>query len=375
MPDKHLHIISFDIPYPPNYGGVIDVFYKIKTLSELGVKVHLHCIEYPGRERSDELGKYCEQVSYYSRRTGLKAALNPKPYIVNSRKSDRMINNLLQDKHPILFEGLHSCYYIDDTRIKDRLKIYRESNIEHRYYFNLFKVDRNLFKKLYFFIASIKLRLYQKVLKHADLMLAVSKKDTEYLKRHFRHKKAIHLPSFHANNQLNIKTGKGDYVLYHGNIEVPENEHAAKYLINDVFNGCDFRLIIAGMNPSDKIRHLVESHSNVELYANPDDDKMFELIRQAHVNLLVTFQATGLKLKLLNTLYNGRYCLVNDEMIRGTAVQELCEVANSTDEFKDKLRILFTKDFTEEQIMLRNSVLRENYDNLYNARRLIKMIY
>ena len=30
--DKEVHIVSFDVPYPPNYGGVIDVFYKIKTL-------------------------------------------------------------------------------------------------------------------------------------------------------------------------------------------------------------------------------------------------------------------------------------------------------------------------------------------------------
>ena len=48
MPDKHLHIISFDIPYPPNYGGVIDVYYKIRTLHKLGIKIHLHCFEYPG---------------------------------------------------------------------------------------------------------------------------------------------------------------------------------------------------------------------------------------------------------------------------------------------------------------------------------------
>ncbi len=52
MPDKHLHIISFDIPYPPNYGGVIDVYFKIRTLHELGIKIHLHCFEYPGRDRS-----------------------------------------------------------------------------------------------------------------------------------------------------------------------------------------------------------------------------------------------------------------------------------------------------------------------------------
>ncbi|MCX6283192.1 MAG: mannosyltransferase, partial [Bacteroidetes bacterium] len=43
--EQHLHIVSFDIPYPPDYGGVIDVYYKIKTLSEAGVKIHLHCFE------------------------------------------------------------------------------------------------------------------------------------------------------------------------------------------------------------------------------------------------------------------------------------------------------------------------------------------
>ncbi|MEI7802398.1 MAG: mannosyltransferase, partial [Bacteroidota bacterium] len=43
---NQLHIISFNVPYPPDYGGVIDVYYKIKALKEAGVKIHLHCYEY-----------------------------------------------------------------------------------------------------------------------------------------------------------------------------------------------------------------------------------------------------------------------------------------------------------------------------------------
>ena len=46
MSDQHLHIISFTIPYPPNYGGAIDVFFKIKALHSYGVQVHLHCFSY-----------------------------------------------------------------------------------------------------------------------------------------------------------------------------------------------------------------------------------------------------------------------------------------------------------------------------------------
>ena len=44
--DKYLNIVSFNIPYPANYGGVIDVYYKLEALRACGVKLILHCFEY-----------------------------------------------------------------------------------------------------------------------------------------------------------------------------------------------------------------------------------------------------------------------------------------------------------------------------------------
>lgn len=375
MPDKHLHIISFDIPFPPNYGGVIDVYFKLKTLHRLGIKIHLHCFEYPGRDRATELNEFCESVNYYPRKTGIKSALSLAPYIVSSRKSEELVRNLLGDDHPILFEGLHSCYHISDPRLKNRFKIYRESNIEHRYYYNLFKVDANLRNRIYFLLASAKLRLYQKVLRHADLMLAVSQYDTDYLKSHFTGKAIYHLPSFHANDHVSILPGKGDYALYHGNIEVPENEFAATYLITKVFSGLDIPLIIAGMKPREKFKKLARDYSSVMLIANPDDEKMVELVQNAQVNILVTFQATGLKLKLLNTLYNGRFCLVNDAMLKGTGLDDLCETGNTTEELQAQLKDLFTKEFTIEESVRRSEHLKICYDNTVNGRRMLDLIY
>jgi hypothetical protein len=375
MPDNHLHIISFDIPYPPNYGGVIDVFYKLRTLHKLGIKIHLHCFEYPGRVRSADLNAFCEEVFYYPRKTGFRYALNLAPYIVSSRKSEELITNLLKDDHPILFEGLHSCYYIDDPRLKYRFKIYRESNIEHRYYFNLFKVDANFRNRVYFLFASAKLRLYQKVLRHASLMLAVSQHDTDYLLHHFPGKSIHHLPSFHANDHVSILPGHGDYALYHGNLEVPENEYAAIYLITKVFDSLDIPLIIAGMKPREKLKKLAESGNNVLLISNPDEEKMFDLIRNAQVNILVTFQATGLKLKLLNTLYNGRFCLVNDAMTKGTSLETLCDTGNTAEDLRLKLKKLFKEEFTHEESNRRASYLKTRYDNLENGQKMIGMIY
>jgi len=183
------------------------------------------------------------------------------------------------------------------------------------------------------------------------------------------------LPSFHTNGNIDLLTGKGDYALYNGNIEVPENAHAVKYLINEVFNETDIPFVVAGMNPPEEIKKLGFEKDNVEIIANPNDEKMFELIRNAHVNILVTFQATGLKLKLLNTLYKGRYCVVNDKMLNGTGLGELCETANTAKEQKVKLEELFNKDFKEENIQIRKDILNQRYSNDTNAEILINLVF
>ncbi len=65
------------------------------------------------------------------------------------------MNNLLKDKYPVLFEGMHSCYYLGDPRLRNRKLIYRESNIEHEYYINLFAAEHRLVKKAYFLVESM----------------------------------------------------------------------------------------------------------------------------------------------------------------------------------------------------------------------------
>ena len=370
MSEIHLHIISFNIPYPPNYGGVIDVFYKVKALHRAGVKVHLHCFEY-GREIPQELNKLCEHIYYYKRNTSVLSAVSHTPYIVKSRKSEDLMANLLKDDYPILFEGLHTCYYLDDNRLANRFKIYRESNIEHLYYYNLFKSENNLFKRIYFLLAGLKLRIYQRTLKYANLMLVVSESDTTYLKDKFKLNEVVYLPSFHSNDIITTKTGTGDYVLYHGNLSVPENEQAANYLIEKVFKDLQIPLIIAGLNPSERLKSLVNKHKNISLIANPDEDKMNTLIEDAQINILHTYQATGLKLKLLNTLYKGRYCLVNSKMLAGTNLDSLCYIADSPESFIEKLNLLFKKEFTTSEIDIRREVLQKNYSNETNLNKLV----
>lgn len=79
--DKYLNVIALNIPYPANYGGVIDIYYKLKALHECGVHIILHCFEYE-RQHAPELLDICEEVHYYKRNTGLMANLSFLPYNV-----------------------------------------------------------------------------------------------------------------------------------------------------------------------------------------------------------------------------------------------------------------------------------------------------
>jgi hypothetical protein len=371
MPEQHLHIVSFDIPYPANYGGVIDVFYKAKALARHGVKVHLHCFEY-NREHSPELEKLFFSVSYYKRDISKKQLFKSTPYIVSSRFSEALVQNLLNDNYPILLEGIHTSGLLEEPRLNGRKRIVRTHNIEHEYYQNLAKVETDLFKKYYFYNESAKLKRYEKILNKSDLLLSISKNDENYFSSHYKHVEFI--PAFHPFKEVKCKTGIGKYVLYHGNLSVPENSNAAKFLINEVFDDLNIPLKIAGLNPPKHLINLFNNGKDLELIANPDNERLSELIQNAHINISVTAQRTGLKLKLLNTLYNGRFCLVNDKMLSGSNLDDLCIVANDQGSMKRKIKSLFNEAFTAEKIEDRKEKLGTVYNNGHNVEQLIKLV-
>lgn len=370
---SHIHIISFNVPYPPNYGGIIDVYYKLKALHAAGIGIILHCFEY-GRGEAPELEAFCEKVYYYKRRTGLLANLSLLPYNVNSRKDPELIRNLLRDDYPILFEALHTCYYIDDKRLQNRLKIYRESNIEHDYYYHLAKASRGLVKKAFLRIESWRYRRYEKVLKHADRMLVVSTADTEYLKKQFPQVRMEYMPSFHANDQVTILPGQSDFILYHGNLSVVENEHAALYLIREVFSKMDYTCIIAGMNPSRHLQEAAAPYPHIQIKANPDQYEMDYLVQNAQIQTLITFQDTGLKLKLLNSLFSGRHVMVNSLMLTGSGLDDLCVIANTPQEMILACNRLMQIPMTSERIAEREQLLFPNYSNRHQAERFEKLL-
>lgn len=372
--DKHLNIVAFNIPWPANYGGIIDVFYKLKALHACGVKIILHCFEYE-RPQATALEELCEEIYYYKRHTGVLSNITLLPYNVYSRKHPRLLSNLLKNDYPILFEGLHCCYYMSDPRLKNRIKIYREANIEHDYYHHLAKAEKHLIKKCFYQIEAWRFKRYQKVISHADLIIAVSTTDADYLQKQFPYKQIEFMPCFHTNNNITIQPGISKFILYHGKLSVVENRQAVLYLIKNVFSQLNYQCIIAGMDPPKSLFKAAAPYPNIRIEANPTEERMNELICNAQIHMLITFQATGLKLKLLNSLFAGKHTVVNQLMVIGSGLESLCHIANNTEEMIQTCQRLMQTTVDSKIIEARRQELFPVYSNTYQGERLMKMIF
>lgn len=374
MTTKHLHIITHDVPYPADYGGVVDLFYKLKALHQLGVNIHLHCFT-QGREPQEELNKYCASVNYYQRKKNISRFSLALPFIVNSRVSDELIKNLQKDDHPILLEGIHCTYYLQNGMLKNRKVAIRLHNTEFEYYKQLARHESNIFKKLYFLNESRLLKKYEKKIANKACFLAVSEQDVNAYSKVFGAGNIHYLPVFIPFTSVAGKEDKGCYCLYHGNLAVNENEAAAEWLLKNVFSATTVPFVIAGRSPSKKMQQLAHQHPHTCLVADPSEKDMQDIIAKAHIHVLPSFNNTGIKLKLLNALFNGRHCLVNSAAIEGSALADHCHIATDAGSFQQKIKELYEQSITEQEIQKRQDLLKLVYNNELNATKIISILF
>lgn len=357
MKQKKLHIVSFDVPFPPDYGGVMDVFYRLKALSEAGFIITLHCFEY-GRGRHSELKKYAHHVHYYKRGSKVLAGFRKTPMIVASRANTELLKRLCEDSSPILFEGQHCTAFLDHAALQKRVKLVRIHNVEHEYYKELSKVEKSLLKKRFFMQESKKLAQHEKVLKSATALLCISSKEQVY----YSDKSMVtdYLPvSFPLNFLVTDK--KKNFTLFHGNLSVPENENTVLWLLNNVASKLNHPLYVAGKNPTKRIQEAAENKQRIHLVANPSKEELQELLKQAKTHLMWTSQNTGVKLKLLHTLTTNGAVVVNSAMIEGTELNHLCTQVKTEEELISFLNGAPRTPIDSQDMEMRRTCLAERF--------------
>ncbi len=367
-----VHIVCLDAPAPPNYGGGIDMYYKITSLAATGKKIILHYYNYHPKRNAGDLQDHCHSIYSYSRKKPIQSLLTLQPYIVASRINQELIDRLNNDEYPVILEGVHCSGII--PFLKQNRKIFlRVHNDEAAYYSGLFKTERNLLKKGYYFLEYSLLGLYQKKIQKDIIVGCLSGKDVDTFSKKYTFQSVHFIPCFTPWQELTPNPGKGSYCLYHGNMQVSENETSATWLIKNVFSKITIPFIIAGSGMSEKLKELASLHPHVTVIDNPSIEKIDSLIKEAHIHLLPSFNYTGVKLKLLHALLAGKFCITNHAGVEGSHIKNGVLIAETPEKYIDLITSLMKQSFTVMDIKQREPVL-QLYNNLLNAQKLSALI-
>ena len=121
-----------------------------------------------------------------------------------------------------------------------------------------------------------------------------------------------------------------------------------------------------------KLGHL---YQHTCLVANPSAQEIDELVQKAHINILPAFTTSGVKIKLLHALFEGRHCVTNDKMSEGTGLEPLVHTANSSQAIAAIIMQLHHQPFGEEEIRLRKKLLGTRFSNEKNVQALIPYLW
>jgi glycosyltransferase involved in cell wall biosynthesis len=182
---------------------------------------------------------------------------------------------------------------------------------------------------------------------------------------------SLYLPAW----QPKELAGMGSYCLYHADLSVSANEQTAVWLLKNIFQKIQIPFVIAGKNPSAKLQELAHKVAQTCIVVNPSETEMQDMISKAHINILPSTITTGIKIKLVNALFNGRHLIVNDAAVSGTMLGGLCHIRNKAAEMETLISQLYHQPFPQDDAEKRRELLLSHFNNQQNALQQVKWIW
>lgn len=361
-----LHIVCLDDPTYPVYGGVIDMHYRIQSLASAGLRIYIHAF-YKGQHSDPTILKqWAEEVYFYPRLKIWQAGRGA--YMMASRRSDQLLNRLMQDEVPVLFEGLHTCHVASTLRTKspNRKLFLRSHNIESHYYHDLYLSTHSWLKRIYF---QREFQLLRKA--EAELLpifshiWSISNQEVTILKAFNPH--TSWLPAYvNFNPQIFRRLPNIDpadcTLLFHGNFKVAENINAASLLIafmqQTQIKG--LKLILAG-----KALHTCGFPVNPAIEYVSDPEIMDTVLSEADLIVLPGKQASGVKIKLLESLASGKRVICSPETASGSGLEAVLPVFHSFQELDNIIQATLNTKLEPQYLQVLHA-----FQQLYNPRQL-----
>lgn len=367
--NRSLHFICMDVPFPPNYGGIIDVFFKLKAFHQLGVKIYLHVYGFD-KNGIENLDQFAEEIYFYPIKKNPFYFLSQLPFSVRSRDGQAILKNIQKHKAPIFFESLKTTHFLALDQLKDYPKYLRLHNIEQNYFEGLAASETRFYKQKMFEIEAKKYIKYESILLQMDEIFTLSNAEQNYTLENYN--KGFFVPVFHGNDTFPKLESFGKYVLYHGDLRASDNCKVVEFLI-EAFRESEYNLVIASGIKEDWVNSKIAAYQNIRFVKLKDFKHLLTLFSEAHINISWSFQESGTKLKVVNALFNSRFSIINKNVIDDELISSLCYEANTSSELLQVVDQLMQTPFVLQENQ--KYVLENRLSDLKNATLILSQIF
>lgn len=306
---KKILVVCGFIPYPPIFGGAIDVWERIKGLHSLGYEIDLAVTDKvnPTQQQLNEMNLYVRHFFFVRRENKVQQLFNKLPLQLLSRKALSTIK--INHSYDLLILESEFCWSVAlNTSINYKKLVVRIHNIESHYFKMLGKSSRSFKDKVYYKLETSKIKkLSAMVFDKADKLWFISKDDLLLVDRP---EKSVFMP-FPVNESFTPPVEKtGNNVVFMGSLFMQNNTFGLDWylknihplLINEV---ADYHFYIVGsLKESNKeIETKYRNLPQVTFVVNASCLKEYYAKSKVFINPM--FHGSGVKVKSVNALVNG----------------------------------------------------------------------
>jgi hypothetical protein len=388
QPAPVLHLVCFDLPIPPLYGGTEEVDAKIRVLLDMGVALHVHAFVWPKAMRSGKLPDWHQRVASlrcYPRKWFV-SPLEFRPWSVISRTSAQLFRNISSEPGPVLLEGWQCSDLLRFRALKERVIWVRSHNIESNYYRMQADSASGWIRRIYYILESLRWSMYEQslpeLLRGQQNRGILSICPLETLEWNRKRLPVHYVPAFVDLNNKFTSSGEdsiappeeSSYALYHGRLDIDENIRAVRFLLSQVALPDRVSLVIAGSRITPSLQKDIVSADYVQLVDSPNPVLMKAWIYHADVHCIPCYGKAGLKLKIIHAMLGKGHVLVSREGVIGMSWADWVTVVDSQADWSKQLQKALNAPLTSEQILARHAWVRQHFDHRENALQMLDLM-
>lgn len=347
-------ILTKKIPFPVRDGESIAIMSLARNFAKHNQKVTMLCMQTPKHnfEINNIPPAELKAIKFESVfvDTSVKVSgvllniFTSVPYhiqrFISSAFMQKLVKILANEQFDIVqLEGLYLAPYISVIRKKSQACIVlRSHNIEGNIWSKYSVNEKNVFKKYFLKWQAKKLWNYErKNVKLYDAIVPISLSDNAYYSGIDKQVRLCYIPAgIDVQEKTTVKGGLNKNIYFLGALDWAPNTEGLKWFIQKVFplilkKEPDLLFHIAGRNDTGYVKGLL--HDNIIFYGEVEDAEDF--VKDKTVCIVPLLSGSGMKVKILEAMANGKYVVTTPTGIEGfpPAVLNNCAVSENEEAF------------------------------------------